>query len=341
MQHGPCVASRPAAEIRELRMPMYLSRRQALMGAAILAGTSAAGPVRAQAKFFRIGTGGTGGTYYPVGGMIANAISSDKLNVSAVSTAGSVANVNGIVGGSMESGFSQADVNFWAYSGTGLYEGKPKVEELRFIAHLFPEHVHVTARKGLGAKSIADLKGKRVSLLEIGSGSLVNSRAILAAYGLSEKDIKPEYLNQVQSAEKMKDGTVDAFIQTTGYPQGTLVELATTNGIELVPIDGEPAAKLRAQFKFFADDEIPAGTYKDVPATKTLSVGAQWVTTSKQPEDVVYEVTKALWSDKTRGAMDVGHAKGKSIRKENALQGQGIPLHPGAEKFYKEAGLLK
>ena len=323
-------------------MTLFISRRDALKGAAMLSALAASGgSALAQAKFFRIGTGGTGGTYYPVGGMISNAISNDKINVSAVSTAGSVANVNGIVGGSMESGFSQADVNFWAYSGTGLYEGKPKVEELRFIAHLFPEHVHITARKGVGAKSVADLKGKRVSLLEIGSGSLVNSRAILAAYGLSEKDIKPEYLNQVQSAEKMKDGSVDAFIQTTGFPQGTLVELATTIGIELVPIAGPEANKLREQFKFFAADEIPAGTYKDVPAIKTLSVGAQWVTTSKQSVDVVYEVVKALWSDKTRGALDIGHAKGKSIQKASALQGAGIPLHPGAEKFYKEAGLLK
>ena len=321
-------------------MPMFISRRQAVVGAATLA-TLAASRANAQARFFRIGTGGTGGTYYPVGGMIANAISNDKVNVSAVSTAGSVANVNGIVGGAMESGFSQADVAFWAYTATGLFEGRPKVEELRFISHLFPEHVHVTARKGLGAKSIADLKGKRVSLLEIGSGSLVNSRAILAAYGLSEKDIKPEYLNQVQSAEKMKDGSVDAFIQTTGYPQGTLVELATTNGIELVPIDGAPAEKLAQQFKFFTPGSIPAGTYKDVGEIKTLTVGAQWVTTSKQPEDVVYEVVKGLWSDKTRAAMDAGHAKGKSIQRATALQGAGIPLHPGAEKFYKEVGLLK
>ena len=322
-------------------MTIFINRRDAMRGAAMLAAMTASGSARAQAKFFRIGTGGTGGTYYPVGGMIANAISSDTLNVSAVSTAGSVANVNGIVGGSMESGFSQADVNSWAYTGTGLYEGKPKVEELRAICNLFPEHVHITARKGQGMKSVADLKGKRVSLLEIGSGSLVNSRAILAAYGLTEKDIKPEYLNQAQSAEKMKDGSVDAFIQTTGYPQGTLVELATTNGIDLVPIDGEGAAKLLAQFKFFSAGEIPAETYKGVSATKTLVVGAQWVTTSKQPEDVVYAVTKALWSDKTRAALDVGHAKGKAIVKENALVGVGIPLHPGAEKFYKEAGMLK
>lgn len=325
-------------------MPMTISRRQAMAGAAMMTSLAALGGARdaaAQAKFFRIGTGGTGGTYYPVGGMIANAVSSDKLNVSAVSTAGSVANVNGIVGGSMESGFTQADVAFWAHTGTGLFEGRPKVEELRFICHLFAEHVHVTARKGLGAKSIADLKGKRVSLLEIGSGSLVNSRALLAAYGLSEKDLKPEYLNQAQSAEKMKDGSVDAFIQTTGFPQGTLVELATTNGIELVPIEGPQAEELRKKFTFFSPGVIPAGTYKDVPATNTLTVGAQWVTSSKQPDDVVYEVVKALWSDKTRAALDAGHAKGKDIRRETALQGAGIPLHPGAEKFYKEAGLLK
>lgn len=322
-------------------MPMVLTRREALRGAALLAAMSAARLADAQTRFFRIGTGGTGGTYYPVGGMIANAVSGGTLNVSAVSTAGSVANVNGIVGGAMESGFSQADVNYWAFTGTGLYEGRPKVEELRAICHLFPEHVHITTRKGLGAKTVADLKGKRVSLLEIGSGSLVNSRAILAAYGLSEKDIRPEYLNQVQSAEKMKDGSIDAFIQTTGYPQGTLVELATTNGIELVPIDGPEASKLVDQFKFFTADEIPDGVYRGVGATKTLAVGAQWVTSSKQPEDVVYEVTKALWSDKTRAALDSGHAKGRSIRKENALNGLAIPLHPGAEKFYKEAGMLR
>jgi TRAP transporter TAXI family solute receptor len=323
-------------------MTLTISRREALKYAAAL-GTLAAtgGPALAQVKFFRIGTGGTGGTYYPVGGLIANAISNDKLNASAVATNGSVANVNGIIGGSMESGFSQADINFWAYSGTGMYEGKPKVEELRAIANLYPESIHVMVRKGIGVKSVADLKGKRVSLDEPGSGTLVNAKAILAAYGLSERDIRPEYLKQTQSAEKLKDGSLDAFFQTTGYPQGTIVELATSPGIDLLPIQGAEAQKLQSQFKFFATDEIPAGVYKDIPATKTLAVGAQWVTSSKIDADLVYEVTKALWSDKTRQALDTGHAKGKSIRKESALAGVGIPLHPGAERFYKEAGLLK
>ncbi len=323
-------------------MTVFISRRHALHYAGILGALAAGiGPARAQARFFRIGTGGTGGTYYPVGGLIANAISTPTLNASAVATNGSVANVNGIVGGSMESGFSQADINYWAFTGSGLYEGKPKVEELRAICNLYPESVHIVAKKGLNLKSVVDLKGKRVSLDEPGSGTLVNARAILAAFGLSERDIKPEYLKQQACADKLKDGSLDAYFQTTGYPQGTMVEIATTNGMDLIPLTGPGADKLKAQFKFFADDEIPAGIYKDVPATKTLAVGAQWVTSAKQPAELVYDVTKAMWSDKARTALDTGHAKGKSIVKAHALDGIAIPLHPGAEKFYKEAGLLK
>jgi uncharacterized protein len=323
-------------------MTHFISRRDALKYAGILSAAAASGSSAfAQAKFFRIGTGGTGGTYYPIGGLIANAISDAALNASAVATNGSVANVNGIVGGSMESGFSQADVASWAYTGTGIYEGKPKVEELRAIANLYPESVHIVVKKGGGIKSIADLKGKRVSIDEPGSGTLVNAKALMAAYGVTEKDIKPEYLKQQQSSEKFKDGTLDAFFQTTGFPQGTLTELASTNGFELLAIDGAEAAKLREQFKFFAVDEIPTDTYKGVAGVKTLSVGAQWVTTAKMDTELVYQVTKGLWSDKTRGVLDGGHAKGKSITKTTALAGLGIPLHPGAEKFYKEAGLIK
>src|SRR6187397_3386067 len=167
-------------------MTGFITRRDALALGAGLGALGFAGlPALAQQRFFRIGTGGTGGTYYPVGGMIANAISTPTINVSAVATNGSVANVNGIIGGSMESGFSQADINAWAYTGTGIYEGKSKVEELRVIANLFPESVHVVVRKGLGIKSLADLKGKRVSIDEPGSGSIVNARALLAAFGVT------------------------------------------------------------------------------------------------------------------------------------------------------------
>lgn len=321
---------------------MMFSRRDALKGAASLAALAATGgSALAQAKFFRIGTGGTGGTYYPIGGLIANAISSDKVNASAVASNGSVANVNAIVGGASESGFAQADVATWAYTGTGIYDGKPKVEELRAIANLYPETVHVVVKKGLGAKSIADLKGKRISVDEPGSGSLVNARAILAAYGVGERDYKPEFIKPGPAIEKMKDGSLDGFFFTGGYPFGALTELGSTHGFELLAIDGEAAAKLKKQFGFFADDTIPDNVYKDTKGVKSLAVGAQWVTTSKMDADLVYEVTKGLWSDKARATLDAGHAKGKAIVKAKALLGLGIPLHPGAERFYKEAGLLK
>ncbi len=301
-----------------------------------------AGNAQAQ-QFFRIGTGGTAGTYYPVGGMIANAVSQPgKIIVTAQASNGSVANVTAISGGAMESGFSQADVASWAYSGTGVYEGKPKVADLRLIATLYPESVHLVARKGSGIKTVSDLKGKRVALDEPGSGTLVDAKMILAAYGLSEADIKPEYVKPNQAGDKMKDGALDAFFFVGGAPAGAIAELASGGaGIELIPIDGPQAEKLRQASPFFAVDVIPAGTYKDVGQVQTLALGAQWVTSAKADPQTVYEITKALFSDSTQKTLAAGHAKGKLITKENAVKGAGIPFHPGAEKYYREVGLIK
>lgn len=309
--------------------------------AATLAATAAVG---AQAQqFFRIGTGGTAGTYYPVGGMIANAVSQPgKIVATAQASNGSVANVTAIAGGAAESGFSQADVATWAQKGTGIYEGKPNVPGLRLIANLYPESVHVVVKKGSGIKTVADLKGKRVALDEPGSGTLVNARAILAAYGIKEADIKPEYIKPNQAGDKMKDGSLDAFFFTGGAPAGAIAELASAgSGIDILPIDGAQAEALKKASPFFADDVIPADTYKGVGQVKTLAVGAQWVTGDKADANVVYEIVKALFSDAGQKAMAAGHAKGKFITKENAVKGAGIPFHPGAEKFYKEAGVLK
>jgi TRAP transporter TAXI family solute receptor len=322
-------------------MTLTLSRREALRGAAALSALAAAGgPALAQQQFFRIGTGGTAGTYFPIGGIIANAISTDKIVATAQASNGSVANVNAIASGAAESGFSQSDVASWAYTGTGVFEGKTKIEDLRAIANLYAETVHIVVKKGV-AKSVVDLKGKRISIDEPGSGSLINAKAILLAYGIKDADYKAENLKPGPAAEKLKDGGLDAFFITGGYPLAAVTELATTTGVELLPIDGEPAKALLASAKFFAPDKIGDGVYKDVKGVDTVSVGAQWVTSAKVSADLVYEVTKGLWSDKTRAALDAGHAKGKAIQRATALSGLGIPLHPGAEKFYKEAGLLK
>ena len=294
-------------------------------------------------QFFRIGTGGTAGTYYPVGGMIANAVSQPgKIVATAAATNGSVANVNGISGGSLESGFSQSDVATWAQKGTGIFEGKPHVPGLRMIANLYPETIHVVVKKGSGIKSVADLKGKRVALDEPGSGTLINARLVLAAYGVQEADIKPEYIKPNQAGDKMKDGSLDAFFFTGGAPAGAIAELASAgSGIELLPIDGPQAQGLRMASPFFANDTIPADTYKGVAAVNTLAVGAQWVTSDKADAETVYLITKALFSDATQKTLQSGHPKGKMITLKNAVQGVGIPFHPGAERFYKEAGALK
>ncbi len=317
---------------------MKVTRILAIAAALALAGTAA----QAQ-QFFRIGTGGTAGTYYPVGGMIANVVSQPgKIVATAQASSGSVGNVNGIAGGAVEAGFSQADVATWAQKGSGIYEGKPNVPGLRLIANLYPESVHVVVKKGSGIKSVADLKGKRVALDEPGSGTLVNARAILAAYGVSEKDIKPEYIKPNQAGDKMKDGSLDAFFFTGGAPAGAIAELASAGGgIDILPIDGPQAEALRKSSPFFAPDTIAAETYRGVGQVNTLAVGAQLVTSDKIAADTVYEITKALYGEAAQKQLANGHAKGKYITKENAVRSAGIPFHPGAERFYKEAGLLK
>ncbi len=314
---------------------------KALVAAALIS-TVAMGTAHAQ-QFFRIGTGGTAGTYYPIGGMIANNVSQPgKIVVTAQASNGSLGNVNGIAGGAMESGFSQSDVATWAQTGSGIFEGKTKVAGLRMIANLYPESLHIVVKKGSGIKSVADLKGKRVALDEPGSGTLINARLVLAAYGVKESDIKPEYIKPNQAGDKMKDGALDAFFFTGGAPAGAISELASAGaGIDLLPIDGPQAEGLRKASPFFAVDSIAAETYKGVGAVKTLAVGAQWVTSDKADTDTVYQIVKALYSDATQKALAAGHAKGKFITLKNAVQGVGIPFHPGAEKFYKEAGVLK
>jgi uncharacterized protein len=308
----------------------------------LVAALALTGGAHAQ-QFFRIGTGGTAGTYYPVGGMIANAVSQPgKIVATAQASNGSLANVTAVAGGALEAGFTQSDVATWAYTGTGVFEGKPKLADLRAIANLYPESIHVVVKKNSGIKSVADLKGKRVALDEPGSGTLVDARLVLAAWGVKESDIKPEYIKPNQAGDKLKDGSLDAFFFVGGAPAGAIAELASSGtGIDVLPLTGPQAEALLKSSPWFAVDNIAAGTYKDVGAVQTLAVGAQLVTSSKMDNETVYQITKAMYSDAAQKALQAGHAKGKFITKENAVKGVGIPFHPGAERFYKEAGLLK
>ncbi len=333
---------------------MFERLKTAALSATIAFGLGGAATAQ-ELTFFTIGTGGTSATYYPVGGVIANAISKppgsrecgdggscgvEGLIASAVSSRGSVDNINAIVSGLRDSGFAQSDVAYWAYTGTGTAEGEAPAEDLRTIAALFEEHIHLVALADSEIDGVADLAGKRVSLDEPGSGTFVDANLILEAAGLSQEDITVEALKGSAAAEALRNGQIDAFFLVAGYPTGAVVELASSADIKIVPIEGDVAAALTDEYAFFAASEIPEGTYEGVSGAGTISVGAQWFTSANADEELIYEITKALWNDETRTLLDVSHAKGASITAETALEGVGVPLHAGAERFYREAGLL-
>ncbi len=311
--------------------------------------------VAAGLNFFRIGTGSTGGTYYPVGGVIAGAISNPPgsrpcerggscgvpgLIAVAQSTSGSVENAAAISGGKLESGFCQADVAYWASTGTGVYEGKEKLVNLSAIANLYPESMHLVVRRDAGIKTPADLRGRRVSLDREGSGTRVDALLVLGAFGLSPDDMNTIEASPQEGADLLNAGELDAFFMVVGTPASVIQELADQSLITLVPIDGPEAAALAERYPFFSQDSIAAGTYFNVPYTPTLSVGAQWLVGANLPEEEVYDITRALWHEKTRRLLDSGHPKGRLIRIETALKGLGVPLHPGAERYYRERGLI-
>lgn len=305
--------------------------------------------------FFRIGTGASGGTYFPIGGVIASVISSppgarpcDKggscgvpgLIAVAQSTQGSVDNVTLIGKGELESGLCQADIAFAAHEGLGRF-AKARVGDLRAIASLYREAVHIVVRDDSGITAVPQLKGKRVSVGEDGSGTLVDAEAILAAYKVRRKDVHTLFLKPGQASDALREGRIDAFFLVAGAPVLTITELAESTPIRLLPVAGDAIGVLRRTHPFFGTTRIPDGGYKGVEATDAVSVGAIWVTSAGVDAELIYGITKALWEKSTRKLLDVGHPEGKQIRLETALEGLAIPLHPGAERFYREAGLIK
>ncbi len=310
----------------------------------------------AELDILRIGTGSTAGTYFPIGGLIASVISNppgsrecerggscgvDGLIAVAVSTHGSVDNVNAIASGEIESGLSQADVAFWAYTGTGSFEEQGPVSKLRAIANLFPESVHLVVRRDLVVRNIDELRGRRISVDREGSGTRVDALLVLEAYGLSPDNTEFMSVSPGQAADMLRDGELDGFFLVAGTPASAVEDLANESRVSLVPIAGEPAEILSEALPFFAPTVIPSGTYFNVAQTETLSVGAQWLISAEVPEDDVYAITKALWHENSRRLLDMGHPKAQLIRLETALEGLGAPLHPGAERYYREIGLIE
>lgn len=301
-------------------------------------------------RFVQIATGPTAGTYFPIGGLIANAISNPPgsrpcerggscgvpgLIAVAQSTNGSLANLDAIAHGSVDLGLSQADLAYWRYQGSGPFKGQNPETSLRGIAMLYPESVHLVARKEAHIASVRDLKGKRVSLGEEGSGTLVDAQLILQAYGVSPRDFKAEYTKPSAAADALINGKIDAFFFVAGAPVSAVSSLADAGLVSLVPLDGPPARKLAQDYPFLMLSSIPEGTYAGVPTIATLSVGALLVCSANLPDELVYGITAAIFHPNTRPLFAKGHPAAAQITLANASRGLGIPLHPGAERYYQ------
>ena len=285
-----------------------------------------------------MGTGGTSGTYYGYGGVLGQYIKNHaNINVTVVSTDGSKANIQGINAGNYQLGTVQSDVMTYAWEGTRSFEEEGKIDSFRVVAGLYAEAVQLITMDP-SIKSVADLKGKAVSIGAPGSGVYFNAVDVLTAAGLTENDIKAQYQSFADSADSLKDGKIDAAFIVAGPPTPAITELCTTNDAYLVPIDGAVAEKLMADCPFYTTHTIPAGTYaKQTADVTTVTVKATLIVNASASEEDVYNLTKAIFEN--ADAIKAENGKGAELSIENATGGMAVPFHAGAAKYFAEKGV--
>lgn len=306
--------------------------------------------------FFQIKTGSISGTYYPVGEMLASLISHpigsitcrkdrpcgpEGLIVTAETSSGSVDNVMEVDAGVSQSALAQADIVSWAYTSKNIFRGQAPYSDLRVIANLYPEDVHLVALKGSEIHSVTDLEGRRVSIDLPQSGTNYDARMILDAFGLKAHQVKLVEADANTSADLLLSGELEAFFFVGGTPLRAVADLASREKINLIPIEGPQVADLLTRHHFFRRHVIPKDTYKGIGDTPTLSVGALWIVNARVDDQTVYQVTRALWAERNHRLLTSGHAKGAQMSMTKALRGLPVPLHDGAARFYRESGLLE
>ena len=285
-----------------------------------------------------MGTGGTTGTYYGYGGVLGQYIKNNAgINVTVVSTDGSKANIQGIAAGDYQLGTVQSDVMSYAWEGTRSFEKDGKVDSFRVVAGLYSEAVQLVTMDP-EIRSVADLKGKSVSIGAPASGVYFNAIDVLAAAGLTEKDINAQYQSFADSADALKDGKIDAAFIVAGAPTPAITELCTTSKAFLVPIDGAVADSVMTSCPFYTTYTIPAGTYPGQDAdVQTITVKATLIVSASASQEDVYNLTKAIFDNVDAIAAENG--KGAELSIENATSGMTAPFHAGAAKYFAEQGV--
>lgn len=287
--------------------------------------------------FVSIASGGTGGTYYPLAGAMA-AIWNDGIkgmNASVQATGASVANVNLLKEGKADVIFAQNDITYYAVNGLELFKDN-KYADLKGVAILYPETCQLIVLANSGITKVSDLKGKRVAVGAAGSGTEANARQIMEAAGVTYADIQVQYLSFNEAASNLKDGNVDAAFVVAGHPTAAVQDVAASKTISVVNIDDAVVAKLQASYPFYTKTTVEAGSYKGVDKNvQTVAVQAMIAVSSKMDASTVEMMLQTLYSKAGSERLTAAHAKaGAMITLKNATAGMGIPLHPGAEKFY-------
>lgn len=283
-------------------------------------------------------TGGTSGTYYSFGGSISSIWNAniEGMNVTAQSTGASAENLRLLNRHEVDLAFVQNDVMDYAYNGTDIFDGEV-LTNFSAVLTLYPEVVQIAATKASGIKTIADMKGKRVSVGDAGSGVEFNAKQILEAYGLSFNDINKSNLSFKESSDGLQNGTLDACFIVAGIPNAALQELSLSSDIVLVSLDKILLDEMISRYKYYTEVVIPANTYNNITTdTTAIAVRATIAVNNNIPEDAVYNMIKTLFDKKDD--LVIAHAKGEELNIEDAYKGVSIPFHSGALKYYKELG---
>lgn len=286
-----------------------------------------------------LGTGGTTGTYYAVGGVMSTVLG-DKLSLSSLtvtSTGASKANIQLIADGEADLAIVQNDVMYYANTGTDLFEAEGKYDSFSAVCGMYDETVQLITTNA-NIKSVEDLKGKTVCVGDAGSGTEFNAKQVLDVYGLSFDDIKVVNASFGDSTDSLKDGKIDAAFIVAGAPTTAVVDLSTNSDVYIINIDDEHSSKLMEDYPFYTKTTIPAGTYDGQEEdAQTVSVRATLIASNELSEDVVYELVKAMFDNKDE--LVAGHEKFNNLKLEEATAGISVPFHPGAVKYFQEQNI--
>ncbi|PPA72300.1 TAXI family TRAP transporter solute-binding subunit [Jeotgalibacillus proteolyticus] len=284
--------------------------------------------------FIGLATGGTGGTYYPLGGTFANLINDETgINTDAITSNASAENMAMIDNGEAEVAFVQTDIASYAVEGTQMFD--QPIETIRGLATLYPETIQIVTTADSGIESVEDLAGKTVSVGESGSGTRLNAEQILEVHGMSFDDMSVQNLSFDDSTTGIQDGSIDAAFITGGTPTGAVEGLAAQVDVVIVPVAEDKAQELINEYPFYSTDEVASGIYGLESAVPTVAVQAMLAVSSELSDDLVYDITKAIFENTD----SITHPKGEFISADTALQGIGIDVHPGAQRYFDEQGV--